>query len=78
MPEFAKTYDFGDMSRVPTINDQEFPYYVSIDPGPMVQPIRDGHLHILWVPVQIDAPMPYPPSGSPEGEPITTKEPTDG
>ena len=71
MPEFAKSYQFGDSSKVPTIDGQEFPWYISIV-GPMVESeeATNGATHILWVPVMVDAPMPTPPQGRPGGDKV--------
>ena len=71
MPDLAKTYQFSDKTQTPTINGQDFPWYVSVDPPPMVESIADGAMHILWIPVQVDAPMPTPPEGRPCGDPVT-------
>ena len=73
MPKIAKSADFSDESKVPTIDGEEFPYYVATDPGPMVEqkdPLGDS-LYILWVPVFVDGPMPK--DGLPVGRPAAMK-----
>lgn len=53
------------------IDDEVVPWPIAADPGPMVEPI-DDHLHILWLPVAMDGPIPA--YGRPDGEPVP--EPT--
>lgn len=69
----AKSYEFvrGVPGALPTINGETFPWFVD-EQGPMVEAFEDDiPLHILWVPIVVDAPMPTPPEGRPEGEPVT-------
>ncbi len=45
------------------IDDEELPFYIAAE-GPRTEPLGDGALTILWVPVIVNAICPAP--GSPE------------
>ena len=69
MPELAKTYKFVPR-EFPQIDGVDVPWFVH-DQGPLIEEIAPEHpVHILWLPVLIDAPMPHPPEGRPDGEPL--------
>lgn len=72
MAEYATSYEFSDPTKIPTIDGQEFPWYVAIE-GPMVeaQPETCGATHILWIPVLVDGPMPTPRAGRPQGDTVS-------
>ena len=69
MPKFAKSYEFVP-GKLPQIDGVDVPWFVH-DGGPLVEQHESGlPVHILWLPVLIDAPMPTPPEGRPDGEPL--------
>lgn len=68
-PQLAETYRFVNIDGdYPTIDGQMFPWFVS-DRGPLVEQVDPG-MHILWVPVVVAAPMPAPPVGTPDAQPV--------
>ena len=80
-PVEATEYHFGGVGEWPTINGERVPWLVSLDEGrgiyPMVQSLGyDNALHVLWLPILVGAPMPTPPEGHPDGEPVDLGEPS--
>lgn len=74
MPELAKSYEIvhRDGRLTLLVDDAEFPWHIAID-GPLVEAYDDditAPVHILWLPVIVDRPMPTPPEGHPDGEPV--------
>lgn len=56
------------------VNEQVFPWHVAADPGLRVEQITDAWpVHILWVPMLIDAPLPE--YGEPGGELVPESAP---
>lgn len=54
------------------INGERFPYSVLAD-GPMVEPVPDFDMHILWLPLICQGGI--APQGRPEGEPLREPAP---
>lgn len=65
---FAKSYEFVP-DRLPTIDGELLPWWIS-EVGPLVEAIDGVPMHILWLPIMVDAPMPTPPEGAPDGQPL--------
>lgn len=66
-PTLAKGYTFK-RDEWPEIDGQRIPWMVA-ESGPLVEEVFPT-VHILWVPILVDAPMPTPPAGRPDGVPL--------
>src|SRR4029077_6148633 len=71
MPRMAKTYKFVP-GEYPQIDDVDLPWF-TVEDGPLVEALGGdvtAPAHVLWVGIIVDAPLPTPPEGHPDGEPL--------